>query len=99
MENMRAIPVNIDALHRLTPDVSAHMRTLVNHQAPLALLPGQMRERRSVQPAAYYQIVVVHFCLVLASDYSVLRSRSQMNFPTILNPSGTASPIRGSTKA
>ena len=54
MENMRAILVNLDALHRLCIHISCNIRAAVNHQNLLARFLRLMGEYGTVETGAYY---------------------------------------------
>ena len=60
MENMRTVPVNIDAFHLFGVDIPSDMRPPVNHQNRL---PGSLRPLRkhgTIKPGADNQVVISH---------------------------------------
>ena len=54
MENMCAILVDLDALHRLRVNIARNIRAAVNHQNLLARFLRLMGEYGTVETGAYY---------------------------------------------
>ena len=56
---MCAILVDVDALYILAIDVAAKLRTLVYHQAPLAMLAGEMGKGGPGKTGADDEVVII----------------------------------------
>ena len=57
VKDVRAIPMNVDALDTLGIDVAGNMRALVNDEDGLAGAPGLMRKGRAVKARADDQVI------------------------------------------
>ena len=64
MKNVRAIPVNTNALHILTVNISGDMISLINDKAGLSRLLRLISKHGSIKPRSYYQIIVFHINLL-----------------------------------
>lgn len=64
--------MHVDALNVLTIDVATQVRSLVYHQALLALLVGKMGECGSEETRANYQIVIIVHILKILFMYGIL---------------------------
>ena len=64
VEDMRAVPMHMNAFDFFCINISSYMRALINHQHALAVCLCLMRKDSAVQAGAHYQIII-HIAVLL----------------------------------